>query len=217
MKNKKNQVKENKPKKSLIIVDVQYDFCNPEGALYVKDSEKVIPAIIDYATKNKADINQIIFTRDWHTKKDESFKKNGGTWPVHCVQGTTGADIDNTLYTELLKLRIPVVVVNKGTVFDHEEYGAFEHCGTFHHLYPNDKPIVGNCFFANFDSSSGCRIPNDDIVVCGIAGDYCVKETIKNLLKHWKFNVEVLLDGIASIDGGTALMELIDEKNLKAI
>ena len=216
--NKKNQKKaNNKPMKSLIIVDVQYDFCNPDGALYVKDSEKVIPTIIDYVTKHKEEINQIIFTRDWHLKKDESFKKNGGEWPVHCVQGTDGAAIDKTLYSALVQLRIPIVIVNKGCVYDHEEYGAFEHCGTFHHLYPNDKPVVGNCFFANVDSSSGCRIPNEDLIVCGIAGDYCVKETIKNLLKHWRFNISILLGGVASIDDGTKLDNFIKANNLKVV
>ena len=51
-----------------------------------------------------------------------------------------------------------------------------------------------------------------------MAGDYCVKETIKNLLKHWKkFNISVLMDAVVSIDGGTALNELIEEKNLKKI
>lgn len=204
--------------KTLIIVDPQYDFCNPEGALYVKGAENIINPIIDYVLKNKDVINQIIFTRDWHLKKDESFKKNGGTWPVHCVQKTEGAEINTKLYNTLVQTKIPVVIVNKGTVFDHEEYGAFEHCATFHHLYPNDTPTVKHCYFANFESSSGARIINDNIIVCGVAGDYCVKETIKNLKKHWrKFNIEVLMDGTASIDDGSTLLELIDELNLQVI
>ena len=66
-------------------------------------------------------------------------------------------------------------------------------------------------------TASGCRIINDNIVICGIAGDFCVKESIKNLLKHWRFNIEVFMDGIASIDGGTALKELINERGLKQI
>ena len=216
--NKKPQKKVEVIKQSLIIVDVQNDFVNPSGALYVNGSESVIPAIIDYVEKNKDKINQIIFTRDWHTKKDESFEKNGGEWPVHCVQNTEGAEIDKTLYLELLKTRIPLFVVNKGTVADHEEYGAFEHCGTFHHLHPNIDPVITNCYFSNCESSSGTRILNNDIVICGVAGDYCVKETINNLMKHWKkFNISVLMNGVASIDDGTILNEFIEEHNLKTI
>ena len=215
---KKNNKKVPKEMKSLIIVDVQNDFCNPEGALYVPGGENVIQPIIDYVNKNKANLNQIIFTRDWHTKKDESFEKNGGKWPVHCVQGTDGANIESNLYSALAKSGIKISIVNKGTVPDHEEYGAFEHCGTFHHLHPNDPPHVKNCYFANTESSSGCRITTENLTVCGIAGDYCVKETMKNLLKHWRnFKISVLMNGVASIDGGTALNEFIKENNLKTI
>ena len=203
---------------SLIIVDFQNDFCQPNGALYVKGAEEAKIGILNYVEKNHKKINQIIFTRDWHTKKDLSFEKNGGTWPIHCVQKTEGAEIDKELYDALRQYRIPISIVDKGTVYDHEEYGAFEHCGTFHHLHPNDKPNLKWCHFANFESSSGVRIFNEDIVVCGIAGDYCVKETIKNLINHWRqFRVKVLESGIASIDGGTAITEFVIEKNLKMI
>lgn len=203
---------------TVIIVDWQDDFGTPGGALYVEGAEKTKQPIIDYVLNNQKRINQIIFTRDWHTKKDLSFKKNGGEWPNHCEQNTDGAQINSELYNVLRDTRIPIFIVDKGTVYDHEEYGAFEHCGTFHHLHPNDKPNLKWCHFANFESSSGVRIFNENLVVCGIAGDYCVKETIKNLLGHWKqFKISVLMDGVASIDGGTAINELIVEKNLKKI
>ena len=219
--------KQNKPKAvkineddmiTVICVDDQDDFAKPNGALYVPGGENIDDAIIDYVTKNKKYIKQFIFTRDWHTKKDESFEVNGGQWPIHCVQGTQGAEISKKLFDAIAKLGIPYVIVNKGTVPDHEEYGAFEHCGTFHHLHPNDPPHVKNCYFANVESSSGCRITTNNLTVCGIAGDYCVKETMKNLLKHWrKFNISVLMDGVASIDGGTALNEFITENHLKTV
>jgi nicotinamidase-related amidase len=217
-KNVKSSKKEVEDNITLIIVDWQDDFGIPGGALYVQGAENTKQPIIDYVLNNKKRINQIIFTRDWHTKKDYSFKRNGGEWPDHCVQGTDGAQINPELFKALRDTRIPIFIVDKGTVYDHEEYGAFEHCGTFHHLHPNDKPNLKWCHFANFESSSGVRIFNENLVVCGIAGDYCVKETIKNLLGHWRqFKISVLMDGVASIDGGTAINELIVEKNLKKI
>lgn len=203
---------------TLVIIDKQFDFDDPAGALYVSGGENLNGPIIKFVNTNRKKVNQIIFTRDWHTKKDKSFKNNGGIWPDHCVQGTPGAEINKELYDTLFKTGIPVTIVNKGTVYDHEEYGAFEHCATFHHLHPNDKPSVKNVYFANYESSSGTRILNENVVICGIAGDYCVKESIKNLLMHWRhFKISVLMDGTASIDGGTALNELIEEKNLKKI
>ena len=224
--NKKfNKVRKNNPKKveedmiSVIVVDDQFDFGDPNGALYVPGGEKINQPILNYIKNNRNKINQVILTRDHHTKKDKSFEVNGGQWPVHCVQGTDGEKIVKELQDGLIAMRIPFTVVDKGTAYDHEEYGAFEHCGTFHHLHPNDPPHVKNCYFANCESSSGCRIINNNIVVCGIAGDYCVKETMKNLIGHWKkFNISVLMDGTASIDGGTALNEFINSHdNIKAI
>ena len=85
-------------------------------------------------------------------------------------------------------------------------------------MHPNDKPSVKNCYFKNFDSSSGVRIINENLVVCGIAGDYCVKETILTLIKHWrKFKISVLMDGVASIDDGTTLNEVIESHNLQKV
>lgn len=217
-------VEKNKVKKtpvefeSVIIVDDQDDFRKPTGALYVTGGENIDKHILNYVTKNQKRINQIVWTRDWHPKKHMSFKENGGIWPNHCEQNTSGANVSKELYDAIAKLGIPQVIVNKGTDPEYEEYGAFEVCATFHHLHPNDKPQVKNCYFRNHDGTSGCRIINDNIVVCGIAGDYCVKETMKNLLKHWRsFKIKVLTDGIASIDGGTALNEFITENNLKTV
>ena len=216
---KENVKKVNDDMISVIIIDEQFDFDNPEGALYVPGGENVKTPIINYVNNNLKKINQIVFTRDWHPKKHMSFKENGGTWPAHCVQDTPGAQINKELYDTLIKTHIPINIVNKGTDAKREEYGAFEHCATFHHLHPNIPPHVKNCYFANCESSSGCRIINNNIVVCGIAGDYCVMETMKNLMNHWKkFNISVLMNGTASIDGGTALNDFINSHdNIKAI
>ena len=197
--------------KSLIIIDFQYDFCNPEGSLYVKGAEEAKKGILKYMETNNQNFNQIIYTRDWHTEKDESFKKNGGIWPVHCVQKSKGAQIDNELSETLKKYKIPTTIVDKGTVFTHEEYGAFEKI-----KYENEtnKEDIRNYFFTNYEMKSGAKITNNKIVVCGIAGDYCVMESIKNLLKHWKFDVEVLISGIASIDNGEKLNQFIKERKL---
>lgn len=197
--------------KSLIIIDFQFDFCDPKGSLYVKGAEEAKKGILKYMKDNHKSFNQIIYTRDWHLDKDESFKKNGGIWPVHCVQNSKGAEIDKELYDELDKYKIPITIVNKGTVYTHEEYGAFENIKYEDEKIKND---INNCFFSNYELSSGVKITNNNIVVCGIAGDYCVKESIKNLLKHWKFNLEVLVSGIASIDNGDTLKAFMKENNL---
>jgi nicotinamidase-related amidase len=197
--------------KSLVIIDFQYDFCDPKGSLYVKGAEEAKKGIINYMEKNHQSFNQIIYTRDWHLDKDESFKKNGGIWPDHCVQNSKGAEIDKELYDNLAKYKIDITIVNKGTVPSHEEYGAFEN---IKYEDEKNKTDINNCLFSNYELSSGAKIVNNNIVVCGIAGDYCVKESIKNLLKHWNFKLEVLTTGVASIDNGDTLKAFMKEKKL---
>ena len=202
--------------KSLIIVDFQYDFCNPKGSLYVEGAEKAKEGIIEYMKKNHQSFNQIIYTRDWHLEKDESFKKNnaGGLWPPHCVQNTEGAEVDKELSDELNKYKnkIKIKIFNKGTVYNHEEYGAFEKIENKNEKNEDD---INKYIFYNFGKDSQVQIKNNNIVVCGIAGDYCVMESIKNLLKVEKFKIEVLVKGVASIDKGVKLKEFMKEKKLE--
>ena len=199
--------------KSLIIIDYQNDFCQPNGSLYVPKAEEAKKGIISYMQENSKNFNEIIFTKDWHTPEDESFKKNGGTWPVHCLQNSEGAEIDKELLLNLEKYNIPVKIFNKGTVYTHEEYGAFENFK----LKDENKNNIENCIFSNYGYDCEINIKNENIVVCGLAGDFCVMESIKNLMKHWKFNLEILISGISSIDGGEKLKNFIKDNNYKIV
>ena len=56
----------------------------------------------------------------------------------------------------------------------------------------------------------------DNIVLCGVAGDICVLETLKNIVKHIGTDkVSVYLDGVASIDGGVKLNAYMKENSIK--
>ena len=200
--------------KTLIIIDFQYDFCDPKGSLYVKGAEEAKKGIINYMEKNHKSFNQIIYTQDWHTPQDWSFKKNGkgGLWPDHCVQNSQGAEIDKELLKKLREYKIEETFFKKGTVYTHEEYGAFENC----RFNGEDKNDIKNYFFNNYenDKKKEISIFNKNVVVCGLAGDYCVKESTKSLLKHFKFNVELLVSGIASIDKGETLKKFMDDNKI---
>ena len=129
---------------------------------------------------------------------------------MHCLQNSEGAEIDNELFDELKKYNIPTQIFNKGTTYTHEEYGAFENIKN----KDNDLKDIKNAIFCNYGYDSEIHIDNDNVVVCGLAGDFCVMESIKNLIKHYKFNLEILVSGISSIDGGKKLTNFIKEKNL---
>lgn len=180
-------------KKVLIIVDLQQDFYSPDGNLYVDEGEKLLTKIGNVIPN----FDEVIFTLDWHPVNHCSFLENGGQWSQHCVQYTQGASIPLDLI-EINKNNTSFY--RKGMISTIEEYGAFA------------IPYVSE--ETNLKKHL-CAL-NSDIVICGIAGDYCVLETIKNLLKLVpKERVSVFLDGIVSIDKGEKLNKFIQEHNLK--
>ncbi len=201
--------------KTLVIVDFQKDFCCSSGSLYVKGSEESEQAIIDFINKNTKDINEVIFTVDWHSPNHCSFVKNGGTWPMHCVQFTEGAGISDNIMKACIDNNITVKVFKKGNCDDTEEYGAFNYMWEYDQNHYHYLKTVN-------EANQHIYIESSDIIVCGIAGDFCVKETLNNLLRHnvnerLNLNIEVFTDGIASIDDGTILNNFIKENNLTVI
>ena len=139
----------------------------------------------------------------------ETEMKNIG-WPDHCVQKSHGAEVDAELLKKLREYKIEEKFFKKGTVYTHEEYGAFENCK----FKGGDKDDIKNYLFNNYGNDSEISIINKNVVVCGLAGDYCVKESTKSLLKHFKFNLELLVSGIASIDNGDTLKKFMDENKI---
>lgn len=194
-------------KKILIVVDCQYDFINPNGALYVKGAEKIEDNIL----KIIGDFDVVEFTKDAHPVEHCSFKENGGIWPIHCVENTIGCGIP----VSLLKTAKKYFILSKGTDPMKEEYGAYENENYFAltlelavegHIYPNDeiKPIKE--WIKDIDN----------VVLCGVAGDICVLETLKNIVNYIGTDkVSVYLDGVASIDGGIKLNAYMKENGIK--
>ena len=155
-----------------MVVDVQRDFC-PGGALAVKDGDEVVPAINRVvATFERAGL-PIFFTRDWHPTNHISFNSQGGIWPPHCVQRTPGAEFHPSL-------RVPLgaLVISKGDDPGAEAYSGFQ--GT--DLKARLRKI-------------GVR----KIFVCGLATDYCVKESVMDA-RRAGFAVDVVKDCIRAVD-----------------
>src|SRR5438093_2782353 len=79
------------PRTALVIVDVQNDFADPDGSLYVRGGEDVIPIANAELARARAGGAIIVYTQDWHPEHTPHFAKDGGIWPDHCVQDTWGA------------------------------------------------------------------------------------------------------------------------------
>src|SRR4029453_5336592 len=81
------------PRTALVVVDVQNDFADPDGSLYVRDSATVIDAVNGAVKSPRAADATVFYTQDWPPPDTPHFAKDGGTWPVHCVAGTWGAEL----------------------------------------------------------------------------------------------------------------------------
>lgn len=175
--------------KTLVVIDVQRDFFCPEGSLYVKGGE-TLPAKIAAAA---ADYDAVVFTLDWHPGDHCSFAAQDGPWPPHCVAFTQGAGLADEFSVMLAD---GALLHFKGTDPGKEQYGGFE-------------------FISESDPEYAVFENSDTIEICGIAGDYCVKETAAVLMKHWPEKIVLLPELIASIDDGTTLRCFIEKNNLK--
>ena len=140
---------------ALIIVDFQNDF-TPGGALAVKDGDRIADRVNELASDPRFEL--VVATRDWHPADHGSFAERGGPWPVHCVQGTEGAE----LHPALDRSRVDVVI-DKGTDPATEGYSGFE--GTTLGELLRERDI-------------------DSVTVVGLATDYCVKNTALDALRQ---------------------------------
>ncbi|WP_117237908.1 nicotinamidase [Thermus sediminis] len=102
---------------ALIVVDMQNDFAHPEGALFVPEAPKTVPAIKGLLERARQAGVRVVFTQDWHREDDPEFQ----IWPRHAVAGTWGAEI-----LEELRPRPEELVIQKvrydtfyGTPLDH--------------------------------------------------------------------------------------------------
>ena len=189
---------------TLIIVDCQNDFIT--GTLTVKGAKAAVEEIKKFIKSHCKEIEKIVFTVDWHPYNHSSFKKYGGQWPHHCVQYTPGACIEPKLLKYVQSLDIYYEVSQKGCIEEVEEYGAFSE------ITRGGDTLFGEKIYLDIIEVN----PDSTFVVCGIAGDYCVKSTIQNMLNE-DVIPQVFCPGIASIDGGKALSEFIKENKLEKL
>ena len=106
-------------RQALIVVDVQNDFC-PGGSLAVPDGDEVIAPMNKLIDEFLERGDPVYKSRDWHPPQTKHFQAYGGTWPVHCVQNTQGAE-----FHPQLKDDPRIRVISKG-LGDTDCYSAFD-------------------------------------------------------------------------------------------
>jgi nicotinamidase/pyrazinamidase len=168
------------PRTALIVVDVQNDFADPAGSLYVATGEEVAARCSEEVGLASAAGAFVVYTQDWHPPSTPHFAKDGGIWPVHCVAGTWGASFHPSL-------EVVGPVVRKG-VNGEDGYSGFA----------MRDPVSGETIQTELEPMlRGHGI--ERVVVCGLATDYCVNATAVDA-RRLGFETEVLQDAIAAVN-----------------
>ena len=195
------------PNRLLIIVDPQIDFTT--GSLATAKG----PAAMDYLAKalNEGawkNYGWIIVTQDAHPKNHCSFVEQGGVFPPHCVQGTEGMNV----YENLLKVLDGLMAngtnqqihfMQKGDLADKEEFSIFQN----EHSGAKLRAVIEE------------REHFEGIDICGIATDYCVYETTKDLIAFYPAKqVRIVTNCLAAVDDNdTKLADLMKENGIEGI
>jgi nicotinamidase/pyrazinamidase len=165
---------------ALIIVDVQNDFADPAGSLYVQGGEYVMPIINAEVTRAMAAGSFVVYTRDWHPNTTPHFAKDGGIWPAHCVMNTWGAEFHPDLLVDGPEVR-------KGSNGE-DGYSGFSMRN------PQTGEIIPTELETMLREHHVTRL-----VVAGLATDYCVKETALDGLSRG-FEVQLITRAIKPVD-----------------
>jgi len=186
--------------RALIIVDMQYDFL-PGGTLAVPEGDKIIQTI----NKLQDEYDIIVATQDWHPNDHDSFvtahlgsqpfskillnEKEQVLWPVHCVQGTRGAELIQTLNQEKIDK-----IFKKGMDKEVDSYSGF---------FDNDK--LKSTGLGDYLTGRGVT----EVAVCGLALDYCVYFTANDSI-DLGFKTSIIENASKPIDLAEYQLKKID-------
>ena len=195
------------PNRLLIIVDPQVDFTT--GSLATANGPKAMDYLAEKLNEGAwKNYGWIVVTQDAHPTNHCSFVEQGGVFPPHCVQGTDGMNV----YENLLKVldglmgngsNIQVHFMEKGDLADKEEFSIFQN----EHSGEKLRRTIEE--FEHFEG----------IDICGIATDYCVYETAKDLIAFYPAKqVRIVTNCLAAVDeSDTKLADLMKENGIQGI
>jgi nicotinamidase/pyrazinamidase len=181
----------------LLVIDVQRDFC-AGGSLAVPDGDAVAPIISELAGR----FDHVVLTQDWHPAGDQSFASSHEgkepfetielsygrqvLWPVHCVQGTPGAEFHAGLSVTHGEL-----ILRKGYNPAIDSYSAF---------FENDKKTPTG--LGGYLRERGLN----RVFLAGLALDFCVRFSAEDA-HRLEFEAVVIEDACRAIDIAGSLNE----------
>lgn len=177
----------------LIVVDMLYDFI--DGSLACKNADNAVEHTLDFIKETRDEDLPVLFVRDHHPADHSSFKENGGIWPAHCVAGTRGGEI----HEKLRPYADEDLIFDKGCNPAVEQYSGFDGVNA---AGQSLGEIVS-------------MLEPENVFVCGIATEYCVRNTCEDLKKAG-FNVILLSSCLAYVDED-AHRKTLDEMRAEGI
>jgi len=180
---------------ALIVVDVQNDFVN--GSLPVPGAKEIIPYVNNLANNIRNSGGIVVYTADLHPANHVSFKGQGGQWPSHCVVNTFGSQF------------VPDLEVN-GPIFDKATEPDKDSYSGFGGKLRSQKPTTLETYLKEHNVTN--------VIVCGLALDYCVLATATDSKKHG-FNTTVYLPGSRAVNNKEieTLIAKIKQQGIKII
>jgi nicotinamidase/pyrazinamidase len=180
---------------ALVVVDVQNDFADPKGSLFVRGGDAIVPRINDQIQLAADASAFVVYTQDWHPPSTPHFAKDGGIWPVHCVAQSWGAELHPGLV-------VAGPSVRKGSNGE-DGYSGFTMRDP---ISGEDRPTALEGMLRD---NAVTRV-----VICGLATDNCVRGTVLDACRLG-FATMVLTDAVAAVelnegDGARAISEMVE-------
>ncbi|SEL42552.1 nicotinamidase/pyrazinamidase [Kosakonia sacchari] len=195
--------------RALLLVDIQNDFC-AGGALAVAEGDSTVDIANTLIDGCKSRGDAVLASQDWHPANHGSFASQHGVapfstgeldglaqtfWPDHCVQNSDGAALHPLLNQQAID-----EVFRKGEDPNIDSYSAF---------FDNDHRKA--TALHGWLQQHGIR----ELIVLGLATDYCVKFSVLDALKLG-YEVSVITDGCRGVniqpqDSTQAFMEMASE------
>ncbi len=167
---------------ALVVVDLQNDFADPAGGLSVAGGDAIVPLVNAHVREAIESGGLVVATQDWHPPSTPHFAKDGGLWPVHCVNHTWGAELHSAF-----ELPFDAPRVRKGANGE-DGYSGFT----------MRDPETGETTPTELDQllqAAGV----ERLVILGLATDYCVKSTAIDAA-GLGYQTTVLRAGVRAVD-----------------
>lgn len=177
----------------LIVVDMQNDFADPDGSLFVEGGDQIVVDVNELVATTQAAGGLVTYTQDWHPPSTPHFMDDGGIWPVHCVRDTWGAELHPDL-------AVVGPIVRKGTGGE-DGYSGFT----------MQDPVTGEKQATELHDLLRTEGVGR-VTVIGLAFDVCVKATALDAVANG-YAVRVVQAASASVnledgDGERAATEM---------